>query len=140
MVIAGTHDTTLVILSILVAVVAAYTALDLAGRVRMTVGGARYGWLATAALAMGGGIWSMHFVAMLAFSMPGMEVSYEAGLDRAVAPGRYRFHRRRLPHRGSGHQAPAHRPSRERPCHGAWGGRDALHGHGGHEDAGRPKL
>ncbi len=80
MVIAGTHDTTLVILSILVAVVAAYTALDLAGRVRMTVGGARYGWLATAALAMGGGIWSMHFVAMLAFSMPGMEVSYEAGL------------------------------------------------------------
>ena len=80
MVIAGTHDTTLVILSILVAIVAAYTALDLAGRVRMTVGAARYGWLATAALAMGGGIWSMHFVAMLAFSMPGMEVSYDAGL------------------------------------------------------------
>ena len=80
MVTAGTHDTTLVILSILVAVVASYTALDLAGRVRMTVGGARYGWLATAAIAMGGGIWSMHFVAMLAFSMPGMEVSYEAGL------------------------------------------------------------
>lgn len=80
MVIAGTHDTTLVILSILVAIVASYTALDLAGRVRVTAGTARYGWLATAALAMGGGIWSMHFVAMLAFSMPGMEVSYEAGL------------------------------------------------------------
>ena len=80
MVIAGTHDTTLVILSILVAIVASYTALDLAGRVRMTVGAARYGWLVTAAVAMGGGIWSMHFVAMLAFSMPGMEVSYEAGL------------------------------------------------------------
>ena len=80
MVTAGTHDTPLVILSILIAVVASYTALDLAGRVRMTAGGARYGWLATAAIAMGGGIWSMHFVAMLAFSMPGMEVSYEAGL------------------------------------------------------------
>ncbi len=80
MVIAGTHDTTLVILSVIVAVVASYTALDLAGRVRVTVGAARFGWLTTAALAMGGGIWSMHFVAMLAFSMPGMEVSYEAGL------------------------------------------------------------
>ena len=80
MIIAGTHDTTLVILSILVAIVASYTALDLAGRVRMTVGAARYGWLVTAAVAMGGGIWSMHFVAMLAFAMPGMEVSYEAGL------------------------------------------------------------
>ena len=80
MIIAGTHDTVLVLLSILVAVVAAFTALDLAGRARVAQGATRLGWLAAAAVAMGGGIWSMHFVAMLAFSMPGMEVSYEAGL------------------------------------------------------------
>jgi PAS domain S-box-containing protein len=80
MIVTGVHDTSLVILSILIAVVASYTALDLAGRVQVTSGRARYGWLATAALAMGGGIWSMHFVAMLAFSMPGMDVGYEAGL------------------------------------------------------------
>src|SRR5215467_8758925 len=36
-------------------------------------------WLATAAIAMGGGIWSMHFIAMLAFFMP-MPVSYDLGL------------------------------------------------------------
>jgi len=76
----GTHDSTLVALSILIATVASYTALDLAGRIRATTGPACHAWLATAALAMGGGIWSMHFVAMLAFSMPGMEVQYDVGL------------------------------------------------------------
>ena len=83
MIVNGVHDTTLVILSILLAVVASYTALDLAGRVRVTGGGARYAWLATAAFSMGGGIWSMHFIAMLAFSMPGMDVGYESGLTLA---------------------------------------------------------
>ena len=78
--ITGTHDVVLVVLSILIAIVAAYTALDLAGRVRTTRGAPKYGWLTTAAVAMGGGIWSMHFVAMLAFSVPGMEVGYEPGL------------------------------------------------------------
>ncbi|HWL83763.1 MAG TPA: MHYT domain-containing protein [Roseomonas sp.] len=80
MTIAGTHDAALVALSILIAMAAAYTALDLAGRVRASDGWTRHAWLATAALAMGGGIWAMHFVAMLAFSMPGMEVSYDFSL------------------------------------------------------------
>ncbi len=83
MLLIGTHDVVLVVLSILVAIVASYTALDLAGRVRVTRGAAELGWLTTAAVAMGGGIWSMHFVAMLAFSVPGMEVGYEPGLTVA---------------------------------------------------------
>ena len=74
------HDLTLVALSILIATVASYPALDLAGRIRATSGWPCYAWLATAALAMGGGIWSMHFVAMLAFSMPGMPVDYDLRL------------------------------------------------------------
>jgi len=36
--------------------------------------------LGAAAIALGSGIWSMHFVAMLAFNVPGMEVRYDAGL------------------------------------------------------------
>lgn len=72
MTIAGAHDTTLVILPIPISVVTSFTALDLAGRVRLTEAGARFVWLATAAVALGGGIRSMHFVAMPAFSMPGM--------------------------------------------------------------------
>jgi PAS domain S-box-containing protein len=78
--VAGTHDSTLVALSIIIATVSSYTALDLAGRIRACTGWVCHAWLATAALAMGGGIWSMHFIAMLAFSMPGMEVQYDFGL------------------------------------------------------------
>ena len=76
----GVHDTTLVGLSILIAVFASFTALDLAGRIRPSLDGrTRHAWLLLAAVAMGGGIWAMHFVAMLAFSMP-MQVKYDLGL------------------------------------------------------------
>ena len=76
----GTHEPALVVLSILIAIVASYTALDLGGRIRAGAGRAQYAWLLTAAIAMGGGIWSMHFVAMLAFRLPGVSVSYHWGL------------------------------------------------------------
>ena len=77
----GNHDPTLVVLSILIAIAASYTALDLASRIRAAATrSSMAAWLSTASLAMGGGIWSMHFVAMLAFSMPGMDVSYDIGL------------------------------------------------------------
>ncbi|MBX6744320.1 MAG: PAS domain-containing protein, partial [Acetobacteraceae bacterium] len=75
----GTHDASLVVLSVAIAIAASYTALDLAGRVRATEGMARRLWLGTAALAMGGGTWSMHFVAMLALSLP-MPIAYAPGL------------------------------------------------------------
>src|SRR5260370_6731804 len=79
MVVTGTYDPYLVVLSILVASVASYTALDLSGHVGPSRGFARRVWLVAAALTMGGGIWSMHFVAMLAFIMP-TPVSYDIGL------------------------------------------------------------
>jgi diguanylate cyclase (GGDEF)-like protein/PAS domain S-box-containing protein len=74
----SSYDLTLVILSYLVSVLASYTALDLGGRVTVTRGTSRILWLAGGAAAMGVGIWSMHFVAMLAFRM-GMPVHYELG-------------------------------------------------------------
>src|SRR5689334_20506400 len=77
---AGVYDFRLVALSVIVAALASFTALDLAGRIRAAVNWSRYAWLAAAAVAMGGGIWSMHFIGMLAFSMPGMMVSYDFGL------------------------------------------------------------
>jgi NO-binding membrane sensor protein with MHYT domain len=79
MVVTGTHDPYLVALSILVACFASYTALDLSGHVGPARGFARRVWLVAAALTMGGGIWSMHFVAMLAFIMP-TPMSYDIGL------------------------------------------------------------
>ncbi|MEA2987972.1 MAG: hypothetical protein QOG83_683, partial [Alphaproteobacteria bacterium] len=75
----GAYDFSLVALSFAVACFASYTALDLGSRVRASERWARGAWLATAALAMGGGIWSMHFIAMLAFLMP-MPVGYDIGL------------------------------------------------------------
>ena len=83
MTIAGTHDGVLVVLSILIAVFASFTALNLAGRVRAASGNLRRLWVTAAAVALGSGIWSMHFVAMLAFSIPGMTMTYDLGLTLA---------------------------------------------------------
>ena len=67
----GTYNPSLVLVSLGVAILASYTALGMANRVRAANGlpAARY-WLAGGALAMGIGIWSMHFVGMLAFNLP----------------------------------------------------------------------
>ncbi|GLK72695.1 response regulator [Ancylobacter dichloromethanicus] len=75
----GSHDIALVALSILIAVAASFTALDLAGRIAGARGSIRLAWLAAAAVVLGGGIWSMHFIAMLALNI-GMDVSYAPGL------------------------------------------------------------
>jgi len=56
MVVTGVYNPYLVALSILAAVFASYTALDLGGRVRSTQGVTRRVWLWAAAIAMGGGI------------------------------------------------------------------------------------
>src|ERR1700676_1939245 len=79
MVVTGTYNPHLVALSILVAAFASYTALDLGGRAAATRGVAPRVWPVAAAIAMGGGIWSMHFIAMLAFNIP-IPMSYDIGL------------------------------------------------------------
>ena len=70
----------LVSLSFLVAIFASYVALNLANSVARTQGWMRAVWLAAGAVAMGSGIWSMHFVGMLAFEMPGMAMAYDIPL------------------------------------------------------------
>src|SRR6266850_2306411 len=72
------YDAGLVVLSYVVASLAAYTAIDLAGRVSefRTEPRRAAAWLLGGAFAMGAGIWSMHFVAMLAYQLP-IPVRYE---------------------------------------------------------------
>jgi NO-binding membrane sensor protein with MHYT domain/CheY-like chemotaxis protein len=60
----------LVLLSLLVAILASYTALNLASRIRLSSGMSANAWLAGGGFAMGLGIWCMHFVGMLALSLP----------------------------------------------------------------------
>jgi diguanylate cyclase (GGDEF)-like protein/PAS domain S-box-containing protein len=66
----GSYDYRLVALSVVIATLASYAALDLTDRVTIARGSARSGWLAGGASAMGLGIWSMHYVGMLAFRLP----------------------------------------------------------------------
>lgn len=73
------YDLPIVLLSYAVAVLAAYTALEMAGKVMRPdhrVGG----WLMAGSLAMGTGIWSMHFVGMEAYRLP-FEVVYDGPLS-----------------------------------------------------------
>lgn len=73
----GSYNYYLVGLSLVVAMFASYTALDLAGRIRSLRGSKkRLLWLVGGAVAMGMGIWSMHFIGMLAFRMP-IELGYD---------------------------------------------------------------
>src|SRR5712692_929937 len=66
----GSYNYGLVALSVLIAMFASYAALDLAGRVTATGGWTRAVWLLGGAGAMGTGIWSMHYIGMLAFILP----------------------------------------------------------------------
>lgn len=66
----GTYDYRLVVLSVLIAILASYAALDLGGRVTASRRWTQIAWLFGGGLAMGIGIWSMHYVAMFAFSLP----------------------------------------------------------------------
>ncbi len=64
------YDSVLVILSVVIAMLASFAALNFAGQVTTASGSKRFGWLAGGASVLGIGIWSMHFVGMLAFHLP----------------------------------------------------------------------
>lgn len=60
----------LVALSVCVAIFASFTALNLSGRLVVADTRARRWWILAAALALGGGVWAMHFIGMLSMTMP----------------------------------------------------------------------
>lgn len=79
----------LVVLSFVVAILAAYTALNMAARVAGSQGVAARIWLAGGGVAMGIGVWAMHFIGMLAMDLS-MSMSYNAtltGLSMVIAVG-----------------------------------------------------
>lgn len=75
----GSYDFRLVILSYMVAVFASYIALDLTGRLRdlNNTRTENLSWIIGGSIAMGAGIWSMHFIGMLSFNIPGMTLKYD---------------------------------------------------------------
>jgi len=71
-----TYDPLLVTLSVVIAILGSYTGLRLAQRLVVESGPVRKVLLSGAAITIGGGIWSMHFVGMLAARMP-MPITYD---------------------------------------------------------------
>src|SRR2546423_7464824 len=69
----------LVLVSVVVAILASYTALTLALRLRSSSGWPARAWLLGGGFAMGTGIWAMHFVGMLALSLP-VPVAYDVAI------------------------------------------------------------
>jgi NO-binding membrane sensor protein with MHYT domain len=79
----GTYNLWLVLVSVLVAMFVSHTALKLSARVALEKESARgTSWLAGGAIAMGCGIWSMHFIGMLAFSLP-IPLAYDISITLA---------------------------------------------------------
>ncbi|TFW19497.1 response regulator [Massilia arenosa] len=66
----GHYQFELVVVSLVVAVLASYTALTLVGRLRQSHGLAARLWALGGGFAMGSGVWAMHFIGMLAFKLP----------------------------------------------------------------------
>jgi NO-binding membrane sensor protein with MHYT domain len=79
-----TYDPLLVGLSIVIAIVGSYAGLRLARRLARKSGSLRKALLSGAAVAIGSGIWSMHFVGMLAVSLP-VTINYDVLLTLVSA-------------------------------------------------------
>jgi diguanylate cyclase (GGDEF)-like protein len=73
------YNQILVVVSFVVAILAAYTALNMAARVAGSQGIAARVWLAGGGVAMGIGVWAMHFIGMLAMDLS-MRMSYSPTL------------------------------------------------------------
>jgi diguanylate cyclase len=102
----GTYNYSLVVLSILVAIGVSNTALRLAARMATARGSSAHLWLAGGAIAMGTGIWSMHFIGMLALTLP-IALSYNltttmASLGVAIATSGFALALAGTPQTGSG--------------------------------------
>ena len=78
------YDPLLIVLSVIIAVFGAYTCFQMGARLALMHGAWRRTLLAGAAVAMGGGIWSMHFVGMLALNLP-VIINYDALLTLVSA-------------------------------------------------------
>ena len=86
------YDPVVVVVSILIATFASYVALDLAKRIRTHDRQVAATWWLCGSLAMGSGIWAMHFVGMMAFSLPiaigyGKSLTFVSWIAGAVVSG-----------------------------------------------------
>lgn len=80
----ATYDPLLILLSVVIAILGAYAGLRLARGLLRQGGTLRKALLSAAAVTIGGGIWSMHFVGMLALELP-VTINYDVLLTLVSA-------------------------------------------------------
>lgn len=78
------HNIPLLLASVVISMVAGFTGLTLSKDISQQSVSRRKGSIAMSAVALGGGIWSMHFVAMLGIQMPTL-FYYDAAITLASA-------------------------------------------------------
>ncbi len=78
-IIEGEYSSTVVVVSVIIACFASYTALSMNERIKYNSVFHRYIWLGLASIAMGLGVWSMHFIGMSAFMLP-IPIEYDVFL------------------------------------------------------------
>jgi signal transduction histidine kinase len=84
----GSYNLMLVGTSLAIAILAALVALSISGRIiAATSARARWAWTAAGAISMGGGIWAMHFIGMLSFSLPCGIAYNPVGTVLSMIPG-----------------------------------------------------
>lgn len=76
MMLQGTYSLGIVALSFIIATLSSFSALHTIGRVLQAHGRSKQGWMLVGAFVMGCGIWSMHFVGMIAFHLH-VQVTYD---------------------------------------------------------------
>lgn len=70
----------IVLISLLVAIFASYVSLDLVRSIAKANSRTKSYWIFGSSVAMGLGIWSMHYIGMLAFHIQGMTMAYDIPL------------------------------------------------------------
>ncbi|TDF97288.1 bifunctional diguanylate cyclase/phosphodiesterase [Paenibacillus piri] len=75
----GTYNYYIVALSVLIAILASYLALNITSKISYARGKSKFFWLFTGSFVMGSGVWSMHFVGMLSFHLQ-VHVRYDMTL------------------------------------------------------------
>jgi PAS domain S-box-containing protein len=69
-IITGQYNTSMVVLSFVVAIISAYVTFSYSERYKLSQGNIKLAWLFFGSLVMGMGVWSVHFIGMLAYQVP----------------------------------------------------------------------
>ena len=99
------HDFVLVVLSVSLACLTSFIALELAGRSLVRAESSQFAWLTAAGIILGGGIWPMHFLAMsglpptIAVNIPGTTLSFLIAILMSTVGLHMAFWKQEAPHR-----------------------------------------